>query len=112
MILHQVHSIDVARLPFESKTPGAIDVDRIALRQAPEPMEIETWLIQLSERLCKFESVQSHSYPLLQCRRDLGGDPALVEFLETLVPKALDSSGSVRRYLTPVKEQERGTVSD
>jgi hypothetical protein len=94
MILLKVNAIGVAILELERDAPRPIDVDGVALH-APERVKVEPRHLQFIKALCMVQGcasvrVEPPQASIMQGFLDLGRRPALEQFPQASMPKALD----------------------
>src|SRR5260370_26268127 len=90
MVLLQIDAQRFAILPFKGDAPRAVDVDRIALRQAVQRMEVKPGLPQRRQVLRRLQGVQADDRPLVQISGDPGRSAGLEELFQTTMSEASD----------------------
>ena len=90
MILLQVNAPGVAVKPLKRDTPWSVDMDTEALRLPPQPMEVKSGHVELSQLLSMIDNIQPHEASGTQIRPNLGAFSFQEEILQPLVAEALD----------------------
>ena len=65
MVLLQVNLPRFFIAPLERDAPGTVDVEAVALRLAPEGMEVETGNVEIAQRRSLLQRIESPNGPFL-----------------------------------------------
>jgi hypothetical protein len=102
MVLLQVNLPRVAIAPLKRNAPRTVDVNRVALRFAPERMEVEAGNVEIPQRRSLLQRIQSPKRPLLEVRRYSSATTLAKQFFKPIVPEAPYHWKSVTRPVTCV----------
>jgi hypothetical protein len=105
MVLLQVNLPRVAVAPLERNAPGTVDMNRVALRLAPERMEVEAGNVEIPQRRSLLQSIQPPKRPLLQVRRHSSALTLAKQFFKPIVPESPYHWRTVTRPITGVNRR-------
>ena len=112
MVLLQVNLPRVSVAPLERDAPRTIDVKGVALRLAPERMEVEAGNVEIAQRRSLFQRIQSQKRPVLQVRRHSSASTLAKQLVKPLVAEAPYHRASVTRRVTGVNRSATERPSD
>ena len=95
VVLLQVDPNRLALLPLEGDAPRSVDMQAVALRPAPQGMEVEARDIEVRQGLRMIQGVQPSQRARLEIRPHSPAGTGLEEFLKSLVPEAPDHDARV-----------------
>ena len=88
MVLLQVNLPRFFIAPLERDAPGTVDVEAVALRLAPEGMEVEAGNVQIPQRRGLLQRIQSPKHPLLKVRRHSSASTLAKQLFKPIVAEA------------------------
>ncbi len=88
MVLLQVNMPGVSVAPLKSYAPGAVHVEAVTRRLAPEGMEVEAGDVKVAQRRRVFERIQSPQRPASEFRRHLAASTLAKKLLKPFIAEA------------------------
>jgi hypothetical protein len=102
MVLLKVNLPRLSVAPFKGDAPGAVDVQAVAPRLAPERMEIEPRNVEVAQRRGLRQGVESAQGSFVEVRRHLPALALTKKLVESLVAEAPYHRASVTFRVTGV----------
>ena len=88
MILLQVNLPRFSIAPLERDAPGTVDVQAVALRLAPEGMEVEAGDVEIAQRRSLLQRIESPNGPFLEVRRHSSASTLAKQLVKPIVAEA------------------------